>query len=613
MTTATDGGTISGECQPVPRVSPVWTFLIILLGVFAIGHHVGQVWDEWRPSRLGDLGAQFKGCDLSGFCKIGVVSPGGSAAAAGLSLGDEIRLDRAMDGWRTLRAGEQVGFVLRRGEALSHHAMTATPYVANARDRTEAVAGIFIHAVRILTCLIGMFVVLRGGTRLSNILFGAVLVCLGFGSSVPALAESNPWFFPIYAGSAAVMIRGAQVLFLAFALAALHETTGQVPRFWKGVFVINAVLQLLSGSYEVWDSLTARELVSVSRHLQILTAVMDIGYLLAFVALAVTWGRSRGRDRARCAYLMFAGGLLILSQHVAVFVINLTGNDRSLSNPLVLFLVAGSVIGSSVFAYAVLRHRVIDVGFAVNRTLVYGVLSAILLTGFGLMEWTIEHFVPIEGREQNALLDALVAVMVFLTFHRIRDFVEHVIEGLFFRRWQDAEAALRRHVREAAFATRPETLIRGFTAALTAYSEGAASAVYLLTETGGYQLSGGSLDAIGEELDPDDPTLIAMRAEPRVFAADERSSTLKAALAAPMVNRNEITGIVLLGPKPSGHAFRPDEVNLIDWATRQIGLDLHALIMERLRAAAEEMRREISQLEARNKDLRLALGRRASA
>jgi hypothetical protein len=59
-----------------------------------------------------------------------------------------------------------------------------------------------------------------------------------------------------------------------------------------------------------------------------------------------------------------------------------------------------------------------------------------------------------------------------------------------------------------------------------------------------------------------------------------------------MVNRNEVFGLAILGPKPSGQNYRPDEIELIGWATNQIGLDLHALEVERFAALAAELRQE---------------------
>jgi len=239
------------------------------------------------------------------------------------------------------------------------------------------------------------------------------------------------------------------------------------------------------------------------------------------------------------------------------------------------------VFAPALFIFAVLRHRLVDLGFAVNRTLVYGVVSAILLAAFGLIEWAVDHFIPVEGREKNALIDAAVAVGVFLTFHRVRDVVEHGIEGLFFRRWQRAEAALRRFVKEAAFVSQPLALSRSFRRALADYAEGAEVAVYLVEAEGeGYVRAEGEIAGVPARLDRDLSPLVSLRADPK--PADLQDDALGAALIAPMVNRNEVTDFVLLGPKPSGKGYRPDEIELIGWATRQVGLDLHALKAERL-------------------------------
>ena len=68
--------------------------------------------------------------------------------------------------------------------------------------------------------------------------------------------------------------------------------------------------------------------------------------------------------------------------------------------------------------------------------------------------------------------------------------------------------------------------------------------------------------------------------------------------------------MVLLGRKATLD-YRPDEVELIGWATRQVGLDLHALRMEQLEATAARQREEIAGFETRLDELRLALRERA--
>lgn len=582
------------------RVSIVWVFLVLLLGAFAVTHDIERAWDSNYSAGNGELGFRESSLLQDGFLHIEILRPGGALEATGVRNGDDLRPDQPIDFIRRLRPGERIGVTVRRNGALSHHIATVHPHLVTPQDRAFAESSLAREAGATVIVLIGMFVALRSGRRASTLLFAAALVCLGLSGDAASLAESDPRIYPAWRSLAEAIYDAAPVLFLAFALAARGEVRGDVPRAWRIGLIVCATAQALACAYWLWVVFTLRTPVdsnTVSGPASFL--IRDVILLLALLVLGLAWRESHGRDRVRFGYMLLASGFLAGSLGVVGGFVSIAGNDWTLDDPLVVVEIVGLFLGVAVFVYALLRHRVIDIGFAVNRTLIYAVVSAILLAAFGLIEWAVEHFIPIHGQEENALLSAAIAVGVFLTFHRVRDVVEHGIEHLFFRRWQKAEAALRRFVREAAFATRPETLTRGFAAALTEYAEGAEAAVYLLGRAGAYHLAGGAVDGAGEALDPDDPALMSMRAEPKALAPEEAGSALKAVLVAPMVNRNEVIGLVLLGPKPSRLDLRPDEVELIGWATRQVGLDLHALKVEQLEATATRQAEQISLLNAK--------------
>ena len=117
------------------------------------------------------------------------------------------------------------------------------------------------------------------------------------------------------------------------------------------------------------------------------------------------------------------------------------------------------------------------------------------------------------------------------------------------------------------------------------------------------------VDEIGVPAIRDDEALVRVRAEPK--PVEVRDGALAGRLVAPMVNRNEVIGVALVGPKPSGHAFRPDEVELIGWATRQVGLDLHALEMGQLQADKARKAEQISTLRTEVATLRSIIPQRA--
>ena len=597
----TTGGPVMGERGiewKTVRVSPFWRVLILLIGVFVLTHDGSCIWDRMNgQAGYGDLGFHWEDGGLDGFWRVDAVTPGGPAARLGLRKGDAVRFDR-IEGARSVRVGEAVGFTLSRAGARSHEAVTAGPPLARPRALAARSGALLSDGAWLMIGLIGLFVVLRSQWRGSTFLLGAALTCLGSLGTNPSLLESDPRLYPAFVCLSTVVFLAPPVLFLAFAGAARRETSGMALRAWTMLPVAFAAAMTVVGAYGIWVGLTARVLLDGWAAFKVAVAGMDLCYLLTIVLLGLAWRESRGRDRTRYGFMMAAIGLLSASTQVVGTAINLTGNDWSLTNPLVIMHIVGSIAGAGVFAYAVLRHHVLDLGFVVNRTLVYGVLSTLLLVAFGLIEWAVDHFMPRGGRETSAVIDAGVALAVFLTFHRVRDFVEGLVEGVFFRSWQLAEAALRRFVREAAFVTRSERLTQAFATALSQYAEGAQAAVYLRRGDGGaYHRIDGAVAGVGEVLDPDDATLVAIRAEPKVLASGPDASSLQGALIAPMVHRNEVIGLVYLGIKPSGFGYRPDEIEVIGWATQQVGLDLHALKVERLEASETDLRKTVAVLE----------------
>ena len=141
-----------------------------------------------------------------------------------------------------------------------------------------------------------------------------------------------------------------------------------------------------------------------------------------------------------------------------------------------------------------------DLGFVVNRTLIYGVLSSVILLVFGLAEWAIEKILPF-SHETSAILEAAVALGIFLVFHRVRDVIETVVEKLLFVRWHHNEARLRTFVAEASFVGKPSVLTETFVAELKRFSGGADCRLFVAKGADGFVEVGGAEEA---EMDGDD-------------------------------------------------------------------------------------------------------------
>ncbi len=263
-----------------------------------------------------------------------------------------------------------------------------------------------------------------------------------------------------------------------------------------------------------------------------------------------------------------------------------------------------SFLGLATFAYATLRNRVVNIGFAVNRVMVYSAASIGMLVSFGLLEWAAHHLIAVLGHETNVLLDGAIALGVFLAFHRMRHAGEGLIEKLFFHAWRAKEEDLRKFVKESPYFTRSETLLRSFSAALERFTDGAPLAIYRRISDREFGIVAATLTGAPDRVDVDDPLTVSLRAASTVQNCVDCRTSLPGELALPSVHHGELDGFVLLGPKPNGSTYRPDEKDLLGYVAHQVGLDFRALRMERLERDVETLERDRAELRARNDDLR---------
>jgi uncharacterized membrane protein len=243
--------------------------------------------------------------------------------------------------------------------------------------------------------------------------------------------------------------------------------------------------------------------------------------VLFLVAILLAWREARGEARIRLQWILASLGTIMAA--------SLFGNLNALAGfPLpvdgvALFLNAAIDVGLGVFVYAVMRHRIFDFGLAVNRTLVFAIVGAILLAAFQAANRFVTVFLHFDDELKTLLLTAILAAAVYLSFTSLKKIVERFVDRLLFSRWAEREDDLKRFVAEAKHARDPDALSTLTIAALDRFTDGAGAALYRRDDQGGHRRLHATLADAPEAFGPDDAVVLAMQAHRKACRPRERA------------------------------------------------------------------------------------------
>lgn len=178
--------------------------------------------------------------------------------------------------------------------------------------------------------------------------------------------------------------------------------------------------------------------------------VFAIGIPLAVASLWVRMRRSEGVERTQLQWLALGGTVLVVGATP------LFPGEFGLSMGLLAFPLAIGV--------AMLRHGLFDVAVTLNRTLVFGVLTGLVVAAYALAVYGIQEFAP--GAKWGFLLVAAAALLAAAA----RDRVQALVDRLLYGHRHNPYAVVSRVGRNVASASQPvealQRLVSGLREAL---------------------------------------------------------------------------------------------------------------------------------------------------
>jgi hypothetical protein len=173
--------------------------------------------------------------------------------------------------------------------------------------------------------------------------------------------------------------------------------------------------------------------------------IIVLGLLLAAASLVVRFRRARGAQRQQLklfAYpcLLALSGLVIAAGSSALP----AGGEELMAAVGWFTFLASLVIGIPVaIGIAILRHRLFDIDVVINRTLVYGSLTAMLAAAYlGLVLLLRLVLDPLAGQSDLAVAASTLAVAALV--RPLRSRIQTVVDRRFYRSRYDASRTLER-------------------------------------------------------------------------------------------------------------------------------------------------------------------------
>jgi hypothetical protein len=166
----------------------------------------------------------------------------------------------------------------------------------------------------------------------------------------------------------------------------------------------------------------------------VLTGILLVGIFGAVASVVVRFRRSRGVERQQMKWFVYAAALLLLAP--------VEGWLPEIVSDVLFGLVLIAL--PTTIGIAVLRYRLYEIDLIINRTLVYGALTALLaLVYLGGVAMTQAIFRAITGQQEQPQLAVVVSTLVIAAlFNPLRRRIQGFIDRRFYRRKYDAAKTL---------------------------------------------------------------------------------------------------------------------------------------------------------------------------
>jgi signal transduction histidine kinase len=233
-------------------------------------------------------------------------------------------------------------------------------------------------------------------------------------------------------------------------------------------------------------------------------------------------------------------------------------------------------------AIAVLRYRLWDIDIIINRTLVYGALTGIVVSAFVILVGFLSIIFQSSG---NSIIAIVATGLMALLFNPLRQRLQRGVNHLMYGERDDPYVVLSRLVRRLETTLTPEAVLPTVVTTVRECLKLPYVSIYLQQDSHGYKI-------------------VAESASPSVRMQDGSihvPGMNREGRCIPLNHQGETLGYIVLGPRAPNESFSSTDLHLLEDLAPQVGVAVHAVRLaadlqrsrEHLVLAREEERRRL--------------------
>jgi hypothetical protein len=545
---------------------------VLMLSFIGVGLAFAAFWWAFEKP-TGDFGLTTSSRSVlsGGSYVVTVVDPDSPAAKAGIRVGDRI-LPHV--NWRDILTSNHPDVGDTLPETVERDGVTRTVTVIAGSSGLSF--PILLVAERVVLLLVAALIAWRRPEDPAARNLAAFLASFGF-----ALGLNNHNFLgPV--GSYVILSLGS-VTGLLYGSAALTRFSSNFPHPSRGVRSTLSRVATVVSSLAILACIVFG-LLQMLYGLTFPAAAIIGGTLLfcvlaAIVNFAISYRKAIGADRQRILWVLltFAVGFSVPLIHYAAIA---SGHFYLVLDQVSLVTMDVLPLG---LAYVILKHRLLDLGFVLNRAAVFAGVSLVLVAAFILMEALIANYVATQSHVTGQVLSLAVPLVLGFSMRFVHARVDRFMDDVFFRHRHEAEATIRRFAREALLVTNEHALFDSTVAVVSQNTTATNVAILVVAPEGDFVYVRPS-ELRGSCVSQNDPAFLSMRTWHERVELHALAGALPGEYAFPFIVRGQVAGALICGAKLGGEPYAPDELDALGQMAHGVGLAYDALEFAALKA-----------------------------